>query len=165
MTTIAIQAGEDIDASRVDVRRTWTLPAEPVFRLVIEGVPKSKKNSQRILRGRRGRLIVKQSKQSESFEAQIRDLARQAIGQRGLGDRYVAVRIVIDEGCKGRPEKRTAIEIYDLGPQPARGRTDTTRDVHNCADSVMDALNNIAWNDDRQARIVVCEYGRVVVNE
>lgn len=150
---------------RIVIERRWEFPPSPTFRLVLDGVPKSKKNGQKILRGRGGRPIVKQSGESEQFEARIRRLAKRAIGENGLGDRYVAVRIVVDEGTKESPAKRTAIEIYDLGPQPTRGRTDTQRDIHNCADSVMDALNKIAWDDDRQGRMVLCEHGRVVVCE
>lgn len=148
------------DSLGVEIRRAWNFPSEPAFRLLVDGIPLSKKNSQRILKTRAGRRFVKQSAESEIFERRLKALARGVIAREGLGDHYVAVRIVIDE-----QREKTAIEIYDLGPQPARGRKDTRRDIHNCADSVMDALNNIAWNDDRQARIVVCEYGRVVVNE
>lgn len=160
-----MSANAEPTRKRVVVVSRWEIPSAPAFRIVIGGVPKSKKNGQQIRRKKNGQPFVKQSDASGRFEARLRRLAKRAIGEHGLGDHYVAVRIVIDEGTAEDPAKKTAIEIYDLGPKPSRGRTDTTRDVHNCADSVMDALNEIAWNDDRQARIVVCEYGRVVLNE
>jgi len=77
-------------------------------------------------------------------------------GIRSLGENYIAARITVDEAAN-----RTRIEVWDLGPQPKRGPRHTRRDVHNCADAVMDALQRLAFNDDRQARIVVTRHGEV----
>lgn len=119
--------------------------------VVIDAIPPSKKNSQRIRR-RAGRPFVTSSGQSKAFERHLRLVAR---GD-SLGSRYVAVRITVDERAG-----RTRIEAWDLGEPPRRGPKHTRRDVHNCADAVMDALQGIWFDDDRQARAVVCQHGEV----
>lgn len=119
--------------------------------VTIDAIPPSKKNGQRILRAGR-RRIVKASKAAVGFEVHLRLLAR----VRSLGANYVGVRITVDERAG-----RTRIELWDLGPPPAKGPKDTRRDVHNCADAVMDALQGIAFDDDRQARWVLTEFGAV----
>lgn len=129
------------------------IPARPAdLVLVVDGIPPSKKNGQRILIAGR-RRIVKASKKACAFETHLRLLC---VRVRSLGSNYVATRITIDEA-----RERTRIEVWDLGPQPKRGRRDTRRDVHNCADVVMDALQGLAFDDDRQARAVLTTYGEV----
>ena len=121
--------------------------------VVIDAIPPSKKNRQRILRSARtGRPFVSSSGQAKSFERHLRLVARGA----SLGANYVAVRITVDE--RGG---KTRIEAWDLGNPPTRGPKNTRRDVHNCADAVMDALQGVWWDDDRQARAVVCQHGEV----
>lgn len=119
--------------------------------VTINAIPPSKKNGQRILR-RGARRIVKASGKAVNFERHLRLVARGG----SLGTRYVAVRITVDERAG-----RTRIDAWDLGDPPARGPKDTRRDVHNCADAVMDALQGVWFDDDRQARAVVCEFGEV----
>lgn len=129
------------------------IPDRPAdFALVVDGIPPSKKNGQRIL-GRGRRRFVKASTAACAFEQHLRLLAARV---RNLGANYVATRITIDE-----TRERTRIEVWGLGPQPKRGRRDTRRDVHNCADVVMDALQGLAFDDDRQARTVETTYGEV----
>jgi Holliday junction resolvase RusA-like endonuclease len=125
----------------------------PDVSVEIDGIPPSKKNGQRImLRRGRGRFVAS-SKAAEVFEQHLRLVARRL---RSLGANYVATRVTIDERAQ-----RTRIEVWDLGPQPAKGRCDTKRDVHNCADVVMDALQGAVFDDDRQARSVLTCYGAV----
>lgn len=130
----------------------------PAISLIVPGIPPSKKNSQSIRRHGRKR-IVSSSDAAQRFERRLAQLARNLISE-GLHDRYVAVQITIDEGAD-----LTAIEIYDRGPKPTRGPAHTRRDVHNCADVVMDALQGIAYDDDRQARAVLTCYGRIAAAE
>ncbi len=131
----------------------WTIPDRPAdIELVIDGIPPSKKNGQRILRAR-GRRIVKASTKAVNFEKRLRLLVA---GIRSLGANYIAARITDDEAAN-----RTRIEVWDLGPQPKRGPRHTRRDIHNTADAVMDALQRLAFDDDRQARIVVTRHGEV----
>lgn len=130
---------------------SWTIPDRPAdIEIVIDGIPPSKKNGQRILRVRR-RRIVKASTKAVRFEKRLSLLAARV---RSLGANYIAARITVDEA-----EERTKIEVWDLGPQPKRGRRHTRRDIHNTADTVMDALLGLAYDDDRQARIVVTQHG------
>lgn len=129
---------------------TWVIPTRPAdIELVIDGIPPSKKNGQRILRVGR-RRIVKSSTRAVAFEQRLRLLAARI---RSLGPNYLAARITVDEASE-----RTRIELWDLGPQPKRGRRNTRRDIHNTADAVMDALQGLAFDDDRQARIVVTQF-------
>ena len=131
---------------------TWQIPNRPAdLELDVAGIPPSKKNGQRILRVR-GRRIVKASTECVAFEQRLRLLAARI---RSLGANYIAARITVDEAAD-----RTRIEVWDLGPQPQRGPRHTRRDVHNCADVVMDALQGLAFDDDRQARTVVTRHGR-----
>ena len=132
---------------------TWNIPDRPAdLELDVAGIPPSKKNGQRILRAR-GRHFVKASAECVAFEQRLRLLVA---GIRSLGENYIAARITVDEAAN-----RTRIEVWDLGPQPKRGPRHTRRDVHNCADAVMDALQRLAFDDDRQARIVVTRHGDV----
>lgn len=124
----------------------------PTLSVTIDAIPPAKKNGQRILRVGR-RQIVKSSKAAVGFEAHLRAVA---LHLRSLGVNYVGVRITVDERAK-----RTRIDVWDLGPPPKRGPKDTRRDVHNCADTVMDALQGLAFDDDRQARWVLCQHGEV----
>ncbi|MGE0206130.1 MAG: RusA family crossover junction endodeoxyribonuclease [Hyphomicrobiaceae bacterium] len=133
-------------------------PERPAISLIVPGIPPSKKNSQQIRRHGR-RRIVTSSTAARDFEMRLAQLARNVISE-GLADRYVAVQITIDEDAD-----LTAIDIYDRGPKPTRGRTHTKRDIHNCADVVMDALQGSAFNDDRQARAVLTSYGRITAAE
>lgn len=129
---------------------TWVIPTRPAdIELVINGIPPSKKNGQRILRVGR-RRIVKSSTRAGAFE---RHLCLVAARVRSFGPNYLAARITVDEASE-----RTRIELWDLGPQPKRGRRNTRRDIHNTADAVMDALQGLAFDDDRQARIVVTQF-------
>ena len=131
----------------------WDIPDRAAdIELIVDGIPPSKKNGQRILRAGR-RRIVKSSTRSVAFEKRLRLLAARI---RSIGHNYLAARITIDEA-----EERTRIEIWDLGTQPTKGPRHTRRDVHNTADVVMDALQRIAFHDDRQARIVVTRHGTV----
>lgn len=131
----------------------WDIPDRAAdIELIVDGIPPSKKNGQRILRAGR-RRIVKSSTRSVAFEKRLRLLAARI---RSLGPNYIATRITIDEA-----KKRTRIEVWDLGPQPAKGPRHTRRDVHNTADVVMDALQRLAFNDDRQARVVETRHGAV----
>lgn len=131
----------------------WTIPDRPADReIVIDGIPPSKKNGQRILcRGRR--RFVKSSEAAEAFEERLRLLTGR---WRSLGSNYIAARITVDE-----ERQRTLIEIWDLGPSPKRGRKNTRRDIHNVADAVMDALQGIAFDDDRQSRFTLTVHGEV----
>lgn len=129
----------------------WDIPDRAAdIELVIDGIPPPKKNGQRILSAR-GRRFVKASAKACAFEQRLRLLAARV---RSLGSNYIAARITVDEA-----NERTRVEVWDLGPQPKRGRRNTRRDIHNTADAVMDALQGIAFDDDRQARIVVTTYG------
>lgn len=131
----------------------WDIPDRVAdIELVIDGIPPSKKNGQRILRVGR-RRIVKSSTQAGAFERRLRLLAARI---RSIGRNYLAARITIDEA-----EERTRIEVWDLGPQPTKGPRHTRRDIHNTADVVMDALQRLAFNDDRQARVVETRHGTV----
>ena len=132
----------------------WDIPDRAAdIVLVIAGIPPSKKNSQRIVKRRDGSPMVIASQKAKGFEAALALLAQRC---RNLGDHYIAVCITVDEA-----EERTRIEVWDLGPQPAKGPRHTRRDVHNTADVVMDALQRLAFNDDRQARIVITRHGTV----
>lgn len=118
----------------------------------------SKKNSQQIRSGARG-LFVQASEGARMAEEAIALCALAALPKRltrhgpAFGDNYVAVRLTLDEDAE-----QTTVEIQDLGPQPKTGRRHTRRDVHNVADVFMDALQGIAFRDDRQARLVTCRY-------
>lgn len=130
------------------------LKQAPAIVLTIDGIPPSKKNRQRILRNpRTGRPMVKASKAACAFEQHLGLVAQRLTS---LGSRYVGVVITIDE-----ERERTRIEVYDCGEQPKRGRRGTKRDVHNCADAVMDALQGRAFDDDRQARFTLTLHGEV----
>lgn len=120
--------------------------------VVIDAIPPSKKNRQQIRRRAGGRPFVTSSNASKSFERHLQLVAPGG----SLASNYVAVRITVDEAAG-----KTRVECWDLGPQPKRGPKHTRRDVHNCADAVMDALNGLWWDDDRQARAVECQYGEV----
>lgn len=124
----------------------------PDVSVEIDGIPPSKKNSQQIMKRGRRRFVTS-SDASKVFEQHLRIVARRL---RSLGANYIATRVTIDERAQ-----RTRIEVWDLGPQPSKGRCDTKRDVHNCADVVMDALQGVVFDDDRQARVVMCRYGTV----
>lgn len=125
-------------------------PADAV--ITLDGIPPSKKNGQQIMKRGRRRFVTS-SDAAKAFECHLQLVARR---MRSLGANYFATRITIDEGTK-----RTRVEVWDLGPQPTRGRCDTLRDVHNCADVVMDAMQKVIYDDDRQARAVTCRYGTV----
>jgi hypothetical protein len=132
-------------------RITFTVPV----------VALSKKNGQRITRDRdTGRRRVRSSEECEIIEEVIALFAARAVprgmAQRGgsaFGANYVGVRIELDEHAE-----QMHIEVEDLGPQPAKGRRYTRRDIHNLTDSVMDALQGVLFDDDRQARFTVCHY-------
>lgn len=129
----------------------WKIPDRSAdLHIVVDAISPSKKNRQQIRR-RGARRFVTSSDEAKAFEARLRALAQRV---RGFGKNYVAVRITTEE-----ESERTLVEVWDLGPQPPKGRRNTRRDIHNTADAVMDALQGIAFDDDRQARIVVTTYG------
>lgn len=125
-------------------------------------VPVSKKNGQkRVLYKKNGNWIpgIRMNKRAEDQHKAISLVCQRAFDDclpfpaslcdgTPFGTNEVAVTItrhVADE-C-------VTVEIEDLGPPP-KGRTGRDRDTQNLADTICDALNGIAWEDDRQVRTI-----------
>lgn len=124
--------------------------------IVVPLIPRSAKNRRRIVNVR-GRIRSFVSREAQSDEHAIRAAVRDAVGREvWAGSNYVSVSITVDEAACA-----TLIVIRDLGPQPKRGKRNTRRDVHGTIETVMDALTDCAYADDRQARAVSACYGTV----
>lgn len=138
-----------------------TAPSKISFTVPL--IAPSKKNRQRIRkRGRYGARFVAADEQVETAEMVIALAALAAVEDKHLvrdrslfGDHEVAATITIDE-----VGKQMLVEVEDLGPKP-KGRTNRRRDVHNVADAVMDALQGIVFDDDRQSCRTTCQRGTV----
>lgn len=120
------------------------------------GLVRSSKNSRRIIRVRgKPRSVLSKTAQSDkdSLE-QLMALAwnryrrdRDTV----FGSNDVAVRITVD-----KLGKCTAIEVEDRGP--ARLSKGRRRDLHACIETIMDAMEGIAFDDDRQVVGVEVNY-------
>ena len=126
------------------------------IRLRFPFVPKSAKNRSEI-RMHGARRWISKSKDAERDQRQMATIFREenlcSISQTFFGDHYVGVRIVVFE-----EEQETEVEIVDLGPQPSKGRKNTKRDVHGVVESIMDGLEDHAFNNDRQVRWCTVRY-------
>lgn len=131
--------------------------------LVFPLVAASAKNRTQIRRPKGGgKPWIAKSDKAEKHQDAMRLLAQSQlrralrVGRTLFGRNYFAAEITVD-GERGRMRVR----LHDLGPQPARGRCLTRRDVHGVVESVMDALQGVVFDDDRQARRVSVEWGAV----
>ena len=134
---------------------------EPIRSITLEFdlIPSSAKNRTEI-RKRGARRWVSKSKAAESSQAAMTLLARRATQHWGAGSlfgrNYVRTEIVVDP-----TRRRTRVTIHDLGEQPRSGVCWTKFDVHGVVESVMDALQGVVFDDDRQSRGTVVELGDV----
>lgn len=129
-------------------------------------VPVSKKNNTRRITVR-GRPMIAPSRQVVNQQRTIKALAFQAIGADAVQAAQTLFLGALRSDaptCFGRNEVAVTItrhvadecvtvEIEDLGPPP-KGRTGRDRDTQNLADTICDALNGIAWDDDRQVQTI-----------
>jgi len=134
------------------------------FQLTLDFIPHSLKNSQAIRRSRKtGKPFVSKSDRARRDLERIRNeawLAARVTHARTLfEDANVEVDIVVQEN-----PPRTHITVCRTGPRP-KGRADRKRDIHNVPDCVMDALQGVIFDDDRQARRVTARYGVVELEE
>lgn len=145
--------------------------AEPLntARIVVPFIPCSSKNRTQIRKHGRGpnaRRSIAKSDLAASHQAAIRVIASRVLRnlpaeQRTLfGSHYVRVEVRIDEQAE-----RTEILVHDHGPQPKRGRRGTKRDVHGTLETVMDAMQGVVFDDDRQCRGAIVEWSVVECRE
>lgn len=145
--------------------------ADTVVRFVLDFVPVSAKNGQRILRrAGRGRCrccgqtiggvpFVVMGEQAELDQRAIHRVCDEFVqgdGTSFFGDDDVGVQLLLDERAK-----RLEVLVESLGPKPRSGPTDRVRDIHNLFDLVMDGMQRRVFDNDRQTRTVSARYGAV----
>lgn len=114
-------------------------------------VPSSTKNSRRLFRRGEKAIGSLPSKRAEKQKPVIQGLVRRALaaldepeGRRSMfGDDEVVVRIdhYVDRGY-------VQVEVESIGPKP-NGRSGRGQDLDNTASAIMDAMNELAYDDDR----------------
>lgn len=123
-------------------------PITRTLRITFPLIPASAKNGTKRKEIGRRVLTVKSDKayaDQKSMAAAVLAVTRKLTTW--AGNNYVGVEIVVDELAG-----ETHVTVHDLGPQPEKGRRFTKRDVHGVVESVMDALQGTAFDDDRQVR-------------
>lgn len=115
-------------------------------------VPPSTKNSRRILKHGRRRIVAK-SKAAMSAMRSIQDLAIQELHRRALrpppfnplfGDDDVAVDITHNVEAD-----TVTISVWSAGPR-GKGKTGRKRDLQNLQEGILDALQGILFENDNQ---------------
>lgn len=130
-------------------------------RMVFPLVPASAKNRTQIRRPKGGgKPWIAKSEDAEQDQQAMALMAtaqaRPRVGTTLFGRNYVGAEITLDPDAH-----KTSVIVHDLGEQPKSGRRYTQRDVHGIVESVMDALQGVVFDDDRQARWVIVRIGRV----
>lgn len=121
-----------------------------IFRIPF--VPVSKKNNTRRITVR-GRPMIAPTRQVKSEQMAIACAAWEAIGGSPVDGALFRANEVAVTITRHVADECVTVEIEDLGPPP-KGRTGRDRDTQNLADTICDALNGIAWDDDRQVQTI-----------
>lgn len=127
------------------------------LRIRYPSIARSAKNS-RVWRRRGNRNLLCRSDEAEADYQSIRTLAALAwnrhvpAGQKSvLSGRDVGVRVLVD-----KRRKITDIEVWDMGPR--RLSAGQRRDLHGSLETIMDAIEKVAFDDDAQVARVEMEY-------
>lgn len=115
------------------------------FTLTLDGVPPSKKNRMAYGKGR----VFKQASVIR-YEDMLQVRAMEA-GSPPFGNDDLDVHIVWNVKYD-----KTTITVGSLGPPP-KGKTGRRRDVQNIPAVVLDALQGIVYDDDKQVRRLTVE--------
>lgn len=127
-----------------------------VLRLRLPVVASKKNNTTPRLDPTTGRLWVGKRRNVRAQERAIRDAVHQAARAAGtvplFGGDDVAVAVQWDW-----QRQQLLVEVRSMGPAPrVRGRTGRGRDLANMLDTLLDALQGAAFDDDRQvARVTM----------
>ena len=143
-------------------------------------VPASSKNSRILVRGKSGRPMSLPSKAARKSAEEIKAAAIRALDE-GVTNGKLTIRddalslfgdddvgVSIDHHVE---DDTVTVRVWSLGERPKVKRTGRRRDLQNLQDGVLDHLQGIAFDDDRQvtmlhmkrvlgkrARWVVCEH-------
>lgn len=126
-----------------------------ILTFTIPFVPVSKKNGQKRVRyKKKGKWIhaIRMNQRAENQQKTIGALFTQAVG-RWWGPTFFGVEEVAVTIVRHVAAETVTVTIENLGPPP-KGRTGRDRDTQNLADTICDALNGIAWDDDRQVQTI-----------
>ena len=134
---------------------------KPVLEFVIP-VPASSKNSRILTRDACGRPRSFPSRAARRSAEQIKSAAQEAIdkakaagdfkeseGGTLFGDDEVAVEVSHDV-----PTDTVKVRLWSLGPR-VKGRSGRKRDVQNCPEQLLDALQNLAYRNDNQVGMLL----------
>lgn len=124
------------------MKLTFTIPFVPVSK---------KNNTHRITVS--GRPMIAPTKKVKREQITIANAALLAITRGGLFHVPFRANEVSVTIVRHVAAETVTVTIEDLGPPP-KGRTGRDRDTQNLADTICDALNGIAWNDDRQVQSI-----------
>lgn len=113
-------------------------------------VPRSKKNNMVPIRAG-GRRFIGPSQALRSEERAIAQIAQAAIAAAGLPPVPFGQREVLMVINRDVLAEELTVEVWDLG-DPPKGRTGRDHDTQNLGEVICDALNGVAWDDDRQIR-------------
>lgn len=122
-----------------------------ILTFTIPFVPVSKKNNTHRITVR-GRPMIAPTKKVKDQQRTIGALFTQAVG-RWFGPTFFGAEEVAVTITRHVAAETVTVTIENLGPPP-KGRTGRDRDTQNLADTICDALNGIAWNDDRQVQSI-----------
>jgi len=117
-------------------------------------VPTSSKNSRSNVVTAGGRIRSFPSTKAKRHKQEIRGVAEVALraagGWFGAEDELgILIRHLVEA-------EEVEVEIWRIGPKP-RGRTGRGRDIDNLASTIMDSLNRLAYQDDRQIGVLHVE--------
>ena len=118
-------------------------------------LPSPTKNSRQVFVDAAGKPGSVPGAAGRKSKAVVKALALQAVAEilgrlknlepKLLGtDDDVSVEIIIDV-----PRQVAVVEVRRLGPKPS-GRTGRGKDLDNMASTILDAMNKVAYGDDRQ---------------
>lgn len=133
-------------------------PRAPVLRVAFHRPVASKKNSKELRHGKRpdgtpytytGRSS--KAKKDEESLALVALAAARAARWKQLEDEEVELRIVWNVGAG------LELEVRSLGPRPKAKRTGRARDAVGMLETIADALEGVAYRNDRQVARVVLE--------
>ena len=120
-------------------------------------VPSSSKNNRQLCRTQKGGITSLPSRSARRSKAEIQSAAREAVAtllyNHGT-DGYESTAfgpnddIAVDITHDVKADTVT-VEVWSTGPKP-KGKTGRGRDIDNFASTILDALNGLAYGDDRQ---------------
>lgn len=120
-----------------------------MIRFVLNFIPTSTKNSRRLVpgKGKAGPRSIKSARACRESRL-IKQAILEALGavpERAVfGDDDIAVDIIVDH-----VNERTMVAVRSAGQKPT-GATGRGRDLQNVQEGILDALQSILYDDDRQ---------------